>query len=130
MGPGGRVRQGPRSGFAGSTRRSPGEHLHYQILLDTAFGGSLKGKVPPGPGASGLRGGRWDRLAAGRLHGFLAGGRARPRPVGGVVALVGEPLAGGRLEAERDLALVEQPLETLHLDIEDAANLAPLEPVE
>src|SRR3712207_8006631 len=48
---------------------------------------------------------------------------ALPISIGRIVALAGEPVARLRVEVEDDLALVEELLQPLHLDVDDRAHL-------
>jgi murein DD-endopeptidase MepM/ murein hydrolase activator NlpD len=47
IGPGQRVRQGQVIGYVGSTGRSTGPHLHYEVLRNDAQMNPLKIKQPP-----------------------------------------------------------------------------------
>ncbi len=49
--------------------------------------------------------------------------RFRPRAIGRVVALLGEPIAGGLGQLERDLPILDELAQTAHLDIDNRAHI-------
>ena len=77
-----------------------------------------------------LDGAGQDHLRERVLHRLLDHALQRPCAIGRIPALLGQPIARTGLERERDLALVQQLLQPLHLDVDDAPHLRLLEPVE
>ena len=71
-----------------------------------------------------------DQLGERVLHRLLDHALQRARAVGRILALLGEPVARLGVELERDLAILEQLREPPHLDVDDAAHLLRLQPME
>ena len=73
---------------------------------------------------------REDEFGQRILHVFLDHALERTRPVGGIIALGGKPIARVRLQRDDDLAIRQKLVEPFHLDIDDGTHLVPLEAVE
>ena len=54
----------------------------------------------------------------------------RPRAIGRIPALVGQPFARAGVERDGDLAVVQQLLQPRHLDVDDAGHFRLLQAVE
>src|SRR5262249_1119556 len=64
------------------------------------------------------------------LHRLLNTTFERPRTVSGIPALFGQPIARLGIELEHDLAVVEQPLKSRDLNVDDLPHVRLLEAVE
>src|SRR5580704_11785932 len=64
------------------------------------------------------------------LHPLLDNAFQRTCAISRIVPLVGEPLPRLGVEAEPDLAVLEQPVQTLELDVDDLAHILATEAME